>query len=263
MRHRLLVYISQNKIPAVTRLLERALRRKQSDELILEDLVRAASGDLRVRQAWSDKELDTANLARLLGGPKLLYALSRTDGYASHTTLQRKKPIPEIIASAGCPTPADYSSNMSSILGGRAEPSAEQKQVGHVAMMDDIAIEAITRYDEKKNRLVGQCREHAAGVKATIDSMEDIERLEQALKSGTLHHAAQATVVGLAPVTASDHYTTLVGCGPTSGISKALSPLHTKYLTTQNPVHTSYNFDPLAQTHTAVDAVHLLPSHIA
>ena len=56
------VYISQNKVPAASRILKRAIRRGESSRTMLKDLVRTASGKFKSREPWADEELDIANL---------------------------------------------------------------------------------------------------------------------------------------------------------------------------------------------------------
>ncbi|KAJ3521293.1 hypothetical protein NMY22_g12372 [Coprinellus aureogranulatus] len=168
LRQKILVYISNNKIPAASRILARAIRRGESDGMILEDLVRAASGSFKSRTEWSAEELDLANLG---GGIRI------TDN------------------------PTQEETNTRAI-----SPSDLQRKIGQVLMLDDVSIEAIPRYDIHRNCVVGMCREHSHGLKATLDTMEDVDRLEAAFLSGKVHHGTEATVLGLAPVTAADHY---------------------------------------------------------
>ncbi|TEB22324.1 hypothetical protein FA13DRAFT_1695305 [Coprinellus micaceus] len=205
MTQKMLVYISQNKIPAVSRILKQSIRRRESAEYLLNKLVLAASGKYRACAEWSDYELDVANLIRLEGGPRLLYALSRSDGYPSKTTLRRRKPLPELMASLAFPIAKEMSHNVREFYGPSGRKPPPNPGVGQALMADDIALEEAPRYCTIRNSILGVCREHAPG-NLEVNSMEDIHNMESNLKDGICHHGKAATVIALAPVTGRENY---------------------------------------------------------
>ncbi|KAH6904033.1 hypothetical protein BKA70DRAFT_1512940 [Coprinopsis sp. MPI-PUGE-AT-0042] len=203
----LVVYISQNKIPAASRVLWRSIVRGESPTVMLNKLVLTANGGVRRRGGWSEYDLDIANLIRLEGGPRLLYSLSKVDGYPSRSTLKRRKPIPELLHSVARPSEADFRANIEAFLGpqtGRKPP--KDRRVGVVLMIDDLALEEVPRYDPQRNCVVGLCREHTQTMQVTVDSEADINALQTALKENTCHRAGEATVFAIAPITDDEVY---------------------------------------------------------
>ncbi|KAF5342231.1 hypothetical protein D9611_002091 [Ephemerocybe angulata] len=204
----IVVCIAQKNLRQASRILHRSLKRGDSLARTLDRLVSAANGKGKERAEWTEYDLDVANLIRLEGGPRLLYAMAKSDGYASRTTLARRRPIPEIKPSMGIPSAADVSANINSLLGARGRKAPPDPAVGQVLMVDDVSLNEYSRYNEADNNVVGLCREHVerAVTDTTINSMADIVRLETALVEKTVHHGKEATVVAIAPVTGTDHY---------------------------------------------------------
>ena len=88
--------ISQHKIAGVSRILSLAIRNGASAESICLKLHRAITGTYSPKYGWTSYELDVAFLVKAIGGPRLLYALQKAEGYPSLSTLHRRKPIPKI-----------------------------------------------------------------------------------------------------------------------------------------------------------------------
>lgn len=172
----------------------------------MEKLVASANGKGKERAEWSEEDLDIANLVRLEGGPRLLYALSKSEGLASRSTLRRRQPIPELLSSVGTPTVDEIGRNIASLLGERARPLPEFLGAGQILMIDDVALEEVPRYDGARNCVLGLCREHLANLDTTVNSIEDVRRLEELLTSGKCHCGKEGTVVAIAPVTGYNFY---------------------------------------------------------
>ena len=80
---KLLRLLSENEIPRVRLLLARQMKHGASTAAIIKQLHKAIDAAYRPVGDYSDREQDKAELALLLGGPRLLYALQRTDGFPS------------------------------------------------------------------------------------------------------------------------------------------------------------------------------------
>lgn len=203
---KILVCISQKNIRSASRVLHRSLKRGDGLLTTLDKLVAAANGKGKERAQWNDYDLDLANLVCLEGGPRLLYALSKSEGMPSKTTLKRRKPIPELLPSIGTPSALEVDTNIASLFGKRGRKSSADPRVGLCLMIDDVALEEVSRYDTARNCVLGFCREHLGDAETSVNSEDDIKRLADDLVSGKIHHGKEGTVVALAPVTGKTCY---------------------------------------------------------
>jgi hypothetical protein len=231
---RIVMLTSQHKIAGVARILSVALRNGGSPKTICTKLHRAIDGTYSPHSDWTPREFDVAFLIKAIGGPRLLYSLQKAEGYPSLSTLRARKPIPELIVSAGTPTKDEISANISALLGenGRKPPTKQSRQVQIV--IDGAAIEEGVRFDFKQRSLVGLCCEHSQDIKTSIDNIQDIYNVSIALYGDesdqdigrdrnaptatnstikpSCHLGKDATVLGIAPITDEENYhvTTLV-----------------------------------------------------
>ena len=193
--------LSQNRIAAVSRLLSVALRNGASPEVICDRLQQAISGTYRPQSDWTSREYDIAFLIKALGGPRSLYILQVAEGYPSLSTLRRRKQIPEITISAGIPSKTEFNRNITAFLGedlGRQPPC--DPKLGHVVMIDGVALEEVIRFDLGQNCVLGLCREHSQ-IKTTVDDVGNLEAIKQAIGNGECHHGKDGTVLAIAPIT--------------------------------------------------------------
>ncbi len=199
--------LSQKKVAGVTRVLSTALRNGSSISAIYDRLQSAITNAYAPRGNWTNREFDIAFLIKALGGPRLLFALQKEEGYPSPTTLRRRKPIPEIIVSTHAPAASEFEPNISGFLGKGGRRPMKNPLIGQVLMMDGVALEESCRFDLKRNCILGLCREHSADIKLTVDKFEDVEGVADSLfRDRTVHHGKDGTVVGIAPVTDREEY---------------------------------------------------------
>jgi hypothetical protein len=214
---RILMMLSGNHIAGVSRLLSIALRNGASPEAICDQLQQAISGTYRPRGDWTDREFDIAFLVKALGGPRLLYALQKAEGYPSISTLRRHKHIPELVISSDAPSHSELNANIDAFFGenGCQPPSNPKK--GVVLLMDGLAIDEAVRLEFAQNKMVGVCREHSKDIKKTVDTVEDIHNLAEALKKDkTCHYGKEATVCGIAQITDKKNYVVTPVCASCS-----------------------------------------------
>ena len=193
--------LSQNRIPAVSRLLSVALQNGASAEVICDKLQQAISGTYRPQADWTSREYDIAFLIKALGGLRSLYILQVAEGYPSLSTLRWHKQIPDITVSAGVPSETEFNRNIAAFLGedlGRQPPC--DPRLGQVIMIDGVALEEVIRFDLGQNCLLGLCREHSQ-IKMTVDDVGDLEAVKQAIDNGECHRGKDGTVLVIAPIT--------------------------------------------------------------
>ncbi|KAJ6449180.1 hypothetical protein C8R45DRAFT_1131162 [Mycena sanguinolenta] len=214
---RIMMLLSQNEIPGLRRLLIGLLKRGASPQMVLALLERCINGFYRPHQPFNKRELDISFLIKSLGGPKLLYALQKSYGLASVSTVQRKQPIPRLLPSVGVPNKAEISHNISSFFDPEIKPPksypGSPTLPGNIIMFDGIAIETKCRYCPRRNVILGLCREHVNRFNTQVDTMESVDAVRTALaetdlKSSTkVCFGSDATVVAIAPYADQEHYT--------------------------------------------------------
>jgi len=185
-----------------------ALRNNVSIVVIYDRLQQALQGTYSPASGWTEREYAVAFLIKAFGGPRLLYSIQITEGYPSLTTLRRHNPIAEITVSLKEPNKAEMTANILAFLG----PKTGQKPptnplIGQVLMMDGVAIEEVCRFDQDRNCVLGLCREHSQNIELEVKSVNSLKRIQAALHAERIcHHGKDATVAGIATVTARDHY---------------------------------------------------------
>ncbi|KAF8600334.1 hypothetical protein BDV93DRAFT_404414, partial [Ceratobasidium sp. AG-I] len=132
-------------------------------------------------------------LALRLGGPQLLNLLHRSAGFPHTRTVQRHTFIPQLQASAGLPLNSELCYNLEA-----TSFSSLSRRTGATLMFDEIALKKALRLDIRRNQVLGLCREHTSKhCSVDFTSYEDAEAIHQALCSGKVHLASEATVIAI------------------------------------------------------------------
>ncbi|KAF8074122.1 hypothetical protein FPV67DRAFT_1446920 [Lyophyllum atratum] len=214
--NRVMKMIASNEISGLRRMLTVALKRGTSPSSLCALLDRAIKGVYKPR-GYTPRDLDISFLTKALGGPKLLYALNKSHGLASVSTVKRAFKIPHLLPSVGIPSKEEVNSNITAFLDPEIKPLPvrlrEGDQIpGNVIQMDNVAIEARARYCARRDCILGLCREHASNVDTKVTSMDNIHAVRKAIfkeedPAKKVCLAAEATVVAIAPYAQEDHYT--------------------------------------------------------
>jgi len=144
----------------------------------------------------------------VITGLRLLYTMQVADGYPSLRTLQRKKPIPELTVSESEPDSTSICANLSAFLGATGRKPPFNPSVGQVLMIDGVALEEVCQYDQNRDCILGLCWEHTHHMDLHVGTHDNLRRIKSALQDGEkqCHFGKDGTVVGIAPVTAVEHY---------------------------------------------------------
>ena len=95
----ILTLLAQNDVPLVRLLLSRCASRGALARMILKKVSLAIDGRYRPRAVVDEYNLDKAELALILGGARLLWALERTDGYICKSAIFGWRERPRFITS--------------------------------------------------------------------------------------------------------------------------------------------------------------------
>ncbi|KAJ6597333.1 hypothetical protein B0H10DRAFT_1959864 [Mycena sp. CBHHK59/15] len=168
------------------------------------------------RGGFTDRDFDISFLVKTIGGPRLLYALQKSHGLASRSTILRNQTIPQLQASIAIPSQDEINANISALLNPLIKPPPSQsgieKLVGHAVMFDGVALETKCRYCPHRNTILGLCHEHSHRVNTQVTDLQSIEDIHTALfspatKDEKVCFGSDATVVEIAPYGCDDHYT--------------------------------------------------------
>uniref|UniRef100_A0A0W0F6R3 Uncharacterized protein n=1 Tax=Moniliophthora roreri TaxID=221103 RepID=A0A0W0F6R3_MONRR len=125
-----------------------------------------------------------------MGGPKLLYSLQKSFGFASKSTIRRCVAAPELQASLGIPITKEMSENMSGSLSPKFKPPPPNSKFGNIFMFDG---------------------ETAERVNLQVESFEAVEAIAEVLDPSTPEESrvklgTEATVGAMAPYLCNDCY---------------------------------------------------------
>jgi hypothetical protein len=204
--------LANNDVRALRRLLTVALKNGAGPAALIHRIERSIEGTYKPRGGFSTLDYDKAFLVKALGGPRLLEALHRAEGYPSLTTLRVHKKVPLLLTSVSIPTKSEIDTNISSLFDPTMKPvptpTSSGKLPGLTAMVDGIALEEVCRYDSHRDCIVGLCREHSGSLDPTVRSLEAVQQIEKALyETKTCCHGKDGTVLAIAAIADREHYT--------------------------------------------------------
>ncbi|KAG9125244.1 hypothetical protein FRC07_008427 [Ceratobasidium sp. 392] len=195
----LMLALAESDDAAASRIVRVALHQGCSASAIVERLAKAQQG-LYHCKSYSKKDVDIALLVLRLGGPRLLFALSKALDLPSSSTVLRATERSYLRPSIGFPTMAEVLANMKSICA--PAQAVVPRTRGFTLMIDEIALEERIRYSTAEDALVGVCREHASVPdlqNMTGRPISHFAAIRSLLDAGKCHRAKEATVVALAP----------------------------------------------------------------
>jgi len=176
----ILMLLSSNDIVGLCCLLAAALWRGASALTICGLLDRAISGLYSSRSGFTKRDLDIALLVKSIGGPRLLYALQKSQGFASWRTVGRHYKIPRLLPSIGIPSVDEISSNIASFfdLSVKPQPTPLQNGLhpGNIIMVDGVALETRCHYCPKHDSILGLCCEYSCNVDTKVTSLDSVEK---------------------------------------------------------------------------------------
>ncbi|KAF9012121.1 hypothetical protein BDZ89DRAFT_1167353 [Hymenopellis radicata] len=213
---RVMMLLSQNDVPALRRLVAASLKRSGSSSTLLNTIQRCLTSNYRPRSGFTQRDFDKAFLSKSYGGDRMLNTLQRAEGYPSRTTLLKHHHVPQLLPSLGIPTAEEIRVNIVALLDPavRNPPTKSSAGIlpGIIVMIDGVALEEICRYESMRNVILGLCREHSKLLNLVINSIEDLEKIADALERQrddphACHRGKDGTVLAIATVSDSEQYT--------------------------------------------------------
>ncbi|KAH9922494.1 uncharacterized protein B0H18DRAFT_1212572 [Fomitopsis serialis] len=207
---RLVTLLANHDVKRLHHLLSVALRKGASPKALIAQIERAITGLYSDRAHFEERDIDIAFLVKALGGPRLLYALSKSHGLASVSTTNRKQKIPELLPSISIPSRQDAKTNYTSFCNPSRKPpppryGASNDFAGLIVMIDGVSLEERCRYLPSSNAIVGLSREDAHKVSVQVTTYEALQEVAASLRDGKISCGQEATVVAMAPYARTDH----------------------------------------------------------
>jgi hypothetical protein len=138
--------LATNDVRSLRRIISVALRNGANISALLNQMQRSTDGKYSPRGNFSECEYAIGFLAKSLGGPRLLYALSKGDKYPSVSTVVQKY---RIIPSVSVPSHQEIFDNITKFFGARgkqapaATPDRSMPLPGHILMIDGVALNEV------------------------------------------------------------------------------------------------------------------------
>ncbi|KAF7338629.1 hypothetical protein MVEN_02089200 [Mycena venus] len=134
-------------------------------------------------------------MAYVLGGRKLLYALSHGYGLPSLRTLRRYTAFTRIMPTIGTISISDILHNIEEVVFKPRTSAGKTKLRGVNLMIDETALEQRAVHFRHNNQVGGICWRHAPAVNLLLNTYESALKLSDDIKKGTAHLANELTVV--------------------------------------------------------------------
>ncbi|KAK4703833.1 hypothetical protein P7C70_g2385, partial [Phenoliferia sp. Uapishka_3] len=154
---------------------------------IARKLVRAKALGLNGR-GWDESELAAAAIMKVTGGPPATAALRGAFGGPAEETIRKLTRAVQFKPSHGSPESyADDTEHHLKLQGFPRLPENERKSTHSYATMggDETTASGHLCYAAKFRLVSDLCLEHSSSLKATIDTIDDVEVIGEAIKTGT------------------------------------------------------------------------------
>lgn len=202
---RLFFHISVADYKNVSHVLQVAMRNGSSPSAVVSKLQLAIEKKYTPHPGTDEFALDLGCLVKAIGGPKLLFALSRAFALPSYRTIGRHRKVPQLIPSILAPSLEDAFTNISTFFSEEERPLSDL--AGHSLLIDGVALEEKCRYLRSSDSVIGLCREHAGGLDLHVQCAQSILAIEEAVhaEKPRAHYSSEATVVAVAPFQSSNY----------------------------------------------------------
>ena len=181
--------VGSGKVERVDRLVRVNLARKGGMRGLLNLYERAAQKLYRPRNYTEEDYLRGLLLWRL-GGARLAGIGHRALNLPSESSLRRRKVLPPLTISPSFPTAKEVEENVKNMFAPIFSVLEAAEDIVHqVLIFDELKVEERPRYDEKSNKIVGICREHAKNTSLEYASEREVQLLLESVKKGVVHLA--------------------------------------------------------------------------
>ncbi|KAJ7017458.1 hypothetical protein C8F04DRAFT_1215058 [Mycena alexandri] len=147
------------------------------------------------RPSTDSRTMDVTLMTYILGGRKLLYALSCANGLPSLRTLRNHMAFTRIMPMIGTLSIADILHNIQEVVLGLRAAAGRTTLRGVNLMIDEVALEERAVHFRHVNSVGGLCWRHSLVVNLVFSTYQSALDLVKSLKDGKIHFAKEMTVV--------------------------------------------------------------------
>ncbi|KAJ7150437.1 hypothetical protein C8R43DRAFT_829032, partial [Mycena crocata] len=194
---RLTFAVAESNAPRLTQLMSVGLRNGCSPRRMINML-----GDVfedvephNPRPATDSRTMDITLMSYILGGRKLLYALSHGSGLPSLRTLRRHMAFTRIMPTVGTISVSDIVHNIREILFKPRDAAGRTKLRGVSFQIDETALEERAVHFRHTNSVGGICWRHSPAANLILKTYDAAVELANKIKTGKVHLAKEVTVV--------------------------------------------------------------------
>ncbi|KAJ7872498.1 hypothetical protein B0H14DRAFT_2344661, partial [Mycena olivaceomarginata] len=194
---RLAFAVADSDYPRLTQLLSAGLRNGAGPQRLINLLGDVVSGVVKYnpRPSTDSRTVDITLMAYILGGRKLLYALSHGCGLPSLRTLRRHAAFTRIMPTIGTIFISDIFHNIEEVVFKPRAAAGRTKLHGVSLLIDETALEQCAVHFRQNNQVGGVYWRHTPAVNSLLNTYELALKLSEDIKKGTAHLANELTVV--------------------------------------------------------------------
>ncbi|KAJ7805417.1 hypothetical protein B0H14DRAFT_3771691 [Mycena olivaceomarginata] len=187
---RLAFAVAESNIPRLKQFLSVGLRNGASPRKLVNMLGDAVEGNTpNPRPSTDPRTIDVTLMTYILGGRKLLYALSHANGLPSLRTLRNHMAFTRIMPTIGTISISDILHNIREVAAGRTMLR------GVNLMVDEVALEERAVHFRHTNSVGGLCWRHSPAVNLVLSTYDSALALVKSLKEDRVYFAKEMTVV--------------------------------------------------------------------
>ncbi|KAJ7758390.1 hypothetical protein B0H16DRAFT_1689376 [Mycena metata] len=199
---RLIMALSTCDIPRLSTLMRVAAKQRAGPKEMIKRIADAATGlspNGYSPKSFTDTEKKLMRCMKRFAGRKGVYALSKALGMPSSSTIRASNPL-RLLPSVAAPKAEDIGTNIRTFFGA-GSPNSVFPPTGHTLMIDGIHLSQRACWHRGTNQIIGLCREHSEPFDLTMNSMESVLKIVEAVHgdSPTCHYGREATVLAIGP----------------------------------------------------------------
>ena len=209
------ILLSENDVPRIRVFMMRMFKRGASINIVNRQLKLAIEGKYSPRAVPTEVELDKAEHALIIGGGSMLYALQRTAGFLSKSTVFNHRERKRFITSWDDTVhPETLEANLRNFCLAR---KPQFTRAVHHLMVDDVAIEPRRRVSPNDNHLRGYARENNfTGASVSFSTHNQLVAIKQMEEERTWRLADELTVFAIGANHAEDYAISLIAASGTA-----------------------------------------------
>ncbi|KAJ7031846.1 hypothetical protein C8F04DRAFT_1360484 [Mycena alexandri] len=193
---RLAFVVAKSNIPRLKQFLSIGLRNGASTRKLVNMLGDAIEGNIpNPRPSTDSRTMDVTLMTYILGGRKLLYALSHANGLPSLRTPRNHMAFTCIMPTIGTLSIADILHNIQAVVLGPRAAAGRTTLRGVNLMIDEVALEERVVHFRHVNSVGGLCWRHSSVVNLVLSTYQSALDLVTSLKEGKVHFTKEMTVI--------------------------------------------------------------------